>query len=83
MSHHKMHKRQLALDLEKGDSDASPEQSQKTDQINVQLTEMQKRSESWCRKILRPDFDFSDNIQFWHERAHAWRALLGIQIGEV
>ena len=79
MSRHKMHERQLALDLEIGDDNTTPEQSQKTDRIDVQLTEMQKGSESWCQKILRQDLDFSDDVQFWHERANSWRALLGMQ----
>ena len=34
-------------------------------------------------KDPRPDLNFSNDVQFWHERAHAWRALLGMQLGEV
>ena len=83
MSRHKMCERQLALDLEIGDNDTSPEQSQKTDRLHVQLTETQSGSESRCQHILRPDLYFSNNVQFWHERAHTWRALLGMQKGEV
>ena len=40
LSHHKMRERQLALDLEIGDDDTSPQQRQKTNQLDVQLTEM-------------------------------------------
>ena len=59
-----MRKRQLALGLEVEDGDTSPKQSQKLDRIDVQMTEMQKRLERQCQKILRPDLDFSDEVQF-------------------
>ena len=47
------------------------------------MTEMQKRPERQCQKIMRPDLDFSDDVQLWHERANAWRALLSMQKGEI
>ena len=59
-----MRKRQLALGLEVEDGDTSPKQSQKLDRIDVQMTEMQKILERKCQKILRPDLDFSDEVQF-------------------
>ena len=59
-----MRKRQLALGLEVEDGDTSPKQSQKLDRIDVQMTEMPKRLERKCQKILRPDLDFSDEVQF-------------------
>ena len=82
MSRHKMSERQIALDLKVGDGDTAPEHSQKLDQIDVQMGEMQKGSERQYQKFQRPDLNFSDDVQFWHKRAHAWRALLGMQRGK-
>ena len=65
----------LGIDI--GDKDTlTKEQTERFETIHKQTTEIQLHAERKCRKILKPDLDFSEEVNFWHERVNAWRALL-------
>ena len=49
----------------------------------MQTTEIQLHDECKYQKILKPDLDFSDNVNFWHKRVNAWRAPLNQKKGKV
>ena len=48
-----------------------------------QTTEIQLHAVRKCRKIINPDLDFSEEVNFWHERVNAWGALLNQKQGKV
>ena len=65
------------LDLAIGDEERlTKEQTEQFETIHEQTTEIQLHAERKCRKIIKPDLDFSEEVNFWHERVNAWRALL-------
>ncbi len=41
-----------------------------------QMTEIRVHAEKKCRKILRPDSDFSPTIKMWYDRIHAYLQLI-------
>jgi hypothetical protein len=41
-----------------------------------QMTEFRVHAENKCRKILRPDSDFSPTIQMWYNQIHAYLQLI-------
>jgi hypothetical protein len=44
-----------------------------------QMSEIRVHSEKNCRKILRPELDFSPTIQMWYDRIHAYLQLIRLQ----
>ena len=50
--------------------------------LNKQMTEIRVHAEKKCRKILRPDSDFSPTIQMWYDRIHAYLQLIRLQEGK-
>ena len=44
--------------------------------IDRQMVELQKCAERRCRKILKPDMEFSGPVKLWHERVQAYKALI-------
>jgi hypothetical protein len=46
------------------------------------MTEIRVHAEKKCRKILRPDSDFSPTIQMWYDRIHAYLQLIRLQKGK-
>ncbi len=46
------------------------------------MTEMRIHAEKNCRKILRPDNDFSPTIQMWYDRIHAYLQLIRMKKGK-
>jgi hypothetical protein len=41
-----------------------------------QMTEIRVHTEKKCRKILRPDSDYSPTVQMWYDRTHAYLQLI-------
>ena len=81
---HKLNERLDALDLEIGEKETlTKEQIQRFETIHMQTTEIQLHAKRKCRKILKPDLDFSNKVNFWHERVNAGRALLNQKKGKV
>jgi len=46
-----------------------------------QITEIRVHAEKDCRKILRPESDFSPTIQMWYDRIHAYLQLIRLKEG--
>jgi hypothetical protein len=46
------------------------------------MTEIRIHAEKNCRKILRPDKDFSPTIQMWYDRIHAYLQLIRMKEGK-
>ena len=47
-----------------------------------QMTEIRVHAEKKCRKILRPESDFSPTIQMWYDRIHAYLQLIRLHEGK-
>jgi hypothetical protein len=47
-----------------------------------QMAEIRIYAEKNCRKILRPDDDFSPTIQMWYDRIHAYLQLIRMKEGK-
>ena len=69
---HKLKERLDQLDVDMGNEAPTKEQIQRADGIFAQIAEIQLHAERKCRKILKPDLDFSSEVRFWHERVNAW-----------
>jgi hypothetical protein len=48
-----------------------------------QMTEIRVHAEKDCRKILRPESNFSPTIQMWYDRIHAYLQLIRLKEGKV
>ena len=80
---HKLKERLDQLDVDMGNDAPTKEQIHRADMIFAQIAEIQLHAERKCRKILKPDLDFSSEVRFWHERVNAWRALANLKKGRV
>jgi len=47
-----------------------------------QMTEIRVHAEKDCRKILRPESDFSPTIQMWYDRIHTYLQLIRLKEGK-
>ncbi len=47
-----------------------------------QMTEIGIHAEKKCRKILRPDSDYSPTVQMWYDRIHAYLQLIRLREGK-
>ncbi len=47
-----------------------------------QMTEIRVHTEKKCRKILRPDSNYSPTIQMWYDRIHAYLQLIHMKEGK-
>jgi hypothetical protein len=47
-----------------------------------QMTDIRVHVEKNCRKILRPDNDYSPTIQMWYDRIHAYLQLIRMKEGK-
>lgn len=56
--------------------------SQQCERLHTQIGQIRKCAEKGCRKILKPALDYSPPVQFWYDRAHAYKVLLRIKSGE-
>ena len=80
---HKLRERLDELDMEMGNDAPTRDQICRADIIFEQIAEIQLHAERKCRKILKPDLEFSSEIKFWHERVNAWRAMSNLRKGNV
>ena len=44
-----------------------------------QMTEIRIHAEKKCRKIMRPDSDYSLTIQMWYDQIHAYLQLIRLK----
>jgi hypothetical protein len=47
-----------------------------------QMTEIRVHAKKHCRKILKPNNDFSPTIQMWYDRVHAYIQLIRMKEGK-
>jgi hypothetical protein len=47
-----------------------------------QMTKIRQHTEKKCRKILRPDSNFSPTIQMWYDQIHAYLQLIQLKEGK-
>ncbi len=47
-----------------------------------QMTEIRIHAEKRCRKILRPESNFSPTVQMWYDRIHAYLQLIRMKEGK-
>jgi len=47
-----------------------------------QMTEIRLHAEKKCRKILRPDSNYSPTVQMWYDRIHAYLQLIRLKEGK-
>ena len=81
---HKLREKLIQLNLEiENDDSPTTDQIYRTEVIHLQTTEIMLHAERKCRRILKTDLDFSNEVKFWHERVNAWRALLNLHQGKV
>ena len=76
MTVHKMEERLDALIMEIENNRPTPAQRQKMDTLDRQMVELQICAEKKCRKIIKPDLEFSPQVQLWHERMQAYKMLI-------
>ena len=50
--------------------------------LDKQMIELQRCAEKKCRKIIKPDLEFSPQVQLWHERMQAYKMLIGWKKGQ-
>ena len=43
--------------------------------LHTQIREIRQHGEKKCRHIMRPEADYSPPIQWWYDRAHAYKSL--------
>jgi hypothetical protein len=46
------------------------------------MTEIRIHAKKRCRKILRPECDYSSTIQMWYDRIHAYLQLIRMKEGK-
>ena len=66
-------------------SDDKPTQGQRyhMETLDKHRVELQKHAERKCRKILKPDLEFSGEVKLWHERLIALKRLIKLREGKV
>ncbi len=79
---HRMHERLDRLIAEVGEGPATEEQELKMEKLDRQRVELQKHAERRCRRILKPDLEFSLPVKLWDERMKAWKSLIRLKQGK-
>jgi hypothetical protein len=51
-------------------------------ELYKQMTEIRVHAKKKCRKILRPESDFSPTIQMWYDCIHAYLQLIRLKEGK-
>ncbi len=70
---HKLRERLDQLDIKMGNEAPTRDQIRQADIIFEQVAEIQLHAKRKCCKILKPELDFSLEVQFWHERVNVLR----------
>ena len=78
-----MNERLAALEAAIVDNKPTPEQARQMEVLDSQFIEMQRYAERQCRKILKPDMQFSLEVKLWNDRMNAWRELIRLKRGQV
>ena len=78
---HRMDDRLDAIIDEIENDKPTPKQKAKMEGLDKQFIELQRHAESKCRKILKPDLQFSGPVKLWHERFQAYQALIRWKTG--
>ena len=50
--------------------------------LHKQIGQMRIHAERTCRKIARPALEFSPPVQYWYDRAHAYKALIRLKTNQ-
>ena len=83
MRYHRMEDRLDKLIAEIGESNPNQGQRARMESLDRQRVELQKHAERKCRKILKPDLEFSGEVKLWHERMMAFNRLIKWRQGKV
>ncbi len=54
----------------------TPAQKARVEGLDRQFVELKKCAERRCRKIIKPDLEFSPQVKLWQERMWAYKALI-------
>jgi len=57
------------------------EQNAKMEALDRQMIELQTCADRQCRKVIKPDMEFSGPVKLWHERVQAYKALIRWKTG--
>jgi len=76
MATHRLIERQDAVISEIMDNKPTPKQRQQMETLDRQFVEFQKCAERRCRKIIKPELEFSPQVKLWQERMWAFKALI-------
>ena len=76
MTLHKMDEKLNTIIDTIGNNKPTAEQAAKMNRLDDQFVELQTHSEPKCRKILKPELQFSGPVKLWHERMQAYQALV-------
>ena len=82
MTTHKMEEHLEALIMEIENDKPTPAQRQKMETLERKMVELQTCAEKKCRKIIKPDLEFSPQVQLWRERMQAYKMLIRWKKGE-
>ena len=50
--------------------------------LHKQMTEIRIHAEKKCRKILRPESDYSPTVKMWYDRIHAYLHMIRLREGK-
>jgi len=81
MDEHKMDGRLYAIIDAIVDDTPMAEQDAKMEGLDRQMVELQKCAERRCRKVIKPNMEFSGLVKLWHERVQAYKALIKWKTG--
>jgi hypothetical protein len=81
---HRIEERQDSIDeATKGMFPIPEEYQQLSEQLDVQVSEIQLHCESRCRMIHRPEYDFLPEVSLWHKRQQMFKRLIRVREGKV
>lgn len=81
MTRHCMDSRLDAIIDKVVDDTPTKAQHAQMEALDRQMVELQKCAERRCRKIIRPNMEFSEPVKLWHERVQAYKALIRWKTG--
>ena len=81
MTRHRMDPRLDAIIDKVVDDTPTKAQHAQMEALDRQMVELQKCAERRCRKIIRPNMEFSEPVKLWHERVQAYKALIRWKTG--
>ncbi len=82
MKRHKLAEQLEILEKEIVDNNPMEEQQRHLDGLDKQYVEIRRHTERCCRKILKPDLEFSLEVKVWNDRMNAWRELMPFRFSQ-